>query len=216
MQRSISIVDEDEGVATAIAALLEAQGYRPTTFRDADKFLAAQEAVACAAVMVSLELPNHGAYRILETLAEQAAQPPVIVTTYGARAPQIVEAMRMGATDVLEKPFNTDALVELIQQAGSTTATAGPPQDTPDLLEKALTNEEREILALLEQGAMIKEIAAKLDISVRTVHYRKASILEKTGCRNRSEVVSKLSSLRSVRNRPLQPANRGVSRNAHF
>lgn len=216
MQTTVSIVDEDSKVGAAIAALLRAQGYKTRVYQDSAAFLDAGSIGNCVAAIVSLDLPRRGAHRILDAVAAHDRPCALVMTTYMARPAEIVAALRQGASDVLEKPLRSSDLVAAIGQAASQQPTDSTVSSSTNMLEDLLTAEELEILSLLKQGAMIKEIAAKLDISVRTVHYRKASILAKTGCKNRNEIVSRLSSLRSERHGPMYATTLAPTQRVQF
>lgn len=194
---TVNIVDEDFAVAEIMAALLKTHGFSYRVFHTADDFLLALNGQAPSISFVSFGLFNQGAKAILEAARHGRMQSTIIMTSDGVDTHQIVDAIKSGAEDVIEKPFSCEDMLAVIRRILSTPMQcAVSHQELPNKIANQLTGEEQQILSLMEQGVTIKQIAARLDISIRTVHYRKASILEKAECKSCAEVIAKLSSMR--------------------
>lgn len=194
----INIVEEDPGVARAAVTLLKAAGFSINVFEDADDYLKRVDHRLPSLTLVSFGLTDQGAARILADARTGNHHSTIVMTTSGVDASSIVHAIKSGAEDVIEKPFRAEALVAMVQRLMSPPEPRSDvPPPLPSKLAIQLTAEEQQILALMEQGATIKQIAARLDISVRTIHYRKATILQKTECKSCTEVIAKLSAARS-------------------
>jgi len=199
MQISINIIEEDRAVVEMMAELFERHGFHYQTFSNAEDFLPTLDAAIPSISFVSGGLLRQGMRQILERLRYGDVASSVILTCNDLATSEIVEAIKAGVEDILEKPFTGDQLLEIVERI-----LAQPSQRiqrSPTRLEELndqLTIEEQQILSLMEQGTAVKVIASKLDISIRTVHYRKASILEKTNCKNCTEVVSKIAAMRSA------------------
>jgi len=198
MVNHINLVDENYLESRALARTLESHGFQTGVFSCAQSFLRALPPDECSLTFVSFGLPDQGAKQILDHAQAAHVRTLIVMISRGVETSRIVDAIKLGAEDVLEKPHSVDALLSLVERLVAVAESRNAIRPTiPHPIANALTAEEQTILALLEQGAMIKEIAAKLDISVRTVHYRKTSIFAKTACRNRTEAVARLNSMRS-------------------
>lgn len=199
MVTTINIVDEDVAIADVMAALLHSHGFPFRKYNSAEEFLPALSSQAPSISFVSFGLFRHGANDILEVVRQGRTQSTVIMTSDGVGTSRVVDAIKAGADDVIEKPFSCEDLLAMIRRVLSSPIQCSVSrQELPIMIASQLTVEEQGILSLLEKGATIKQIAAKLDISIRTVHYRKASILYKTNCKNCTEVISKLSAMRLI------------------
>jgi FixJ family two-component response regulator len=200
---TVNIVDEDVAVAEVMAALLRTHGFSCRICHSAEEFLTGLNAQSPSISFVSFGLFDHGTKMILEAARQGQLYSTIIMTSDGVDTSQIVDAIKSGAEDVIEKPFSCEDILTIIRRVLSTPMQCVVShQELPLKIASQLTSEEQQILALMEQGVTIKQIAARLDISIRTVHYRKASILEKTECKNCTEVIAKLSSIRLVGNVP--------------
>ena len=188
----INIVEEDVAVLSAAADYLEIQGFTVHKFGHAETFLRQIPNDENSVSLISFSIGGGRGLSLLKEIVQRRIPTAAIMISEGEATDQIVEAMKLGAMDVLEKPFLPAKLDQALSHAIGTmrkpvTASCvegfSPPKTN-------LTGEEDAILVLLSQGCTVKEIAAKLDISVRTVHYRKNSIFEKIGVRNRTEAMA--------------------------
>ncbi len=116
---------------------------------------------------------------------------PIIAFGHSWQVPAVVQAMKLGATEVCEFPDNSDSLAVAFQRCISSESRkqARFSELIPKSLLSKLTSEEARILELLVQGRTTKEVGASLDVSIRTVHYRKKELLRKLGVQNRSEAI---------------------------
>jgi len=195
----INIVDEDLSITDIMAALVDAHGFDVATYNNAEDFLASKALSRCSISFVSFGLPRNGVQRILDLMRDGLAQTVVVITSDGVDTKEIVNAIKCGAENVLEKPFTIDQILDLITQIESQPKPAAIGEnDLPATIASQLTAEEQRILVMIEQGVTVKQIAMRLDASIRTIHYRKAAILSKTNCKSCSEVVSKVSALRTL------------------
>jgi len=204
MQININIIDEDRSVVEMMAELFEQHGFGYRTFPSAEDFLPALNEPNPSISFVSFVLPREGVRQVLDRLRYGNVASSVVLTGVDLATSQIVEAIKAGVEDILEKPFTSDQLLANVKRIVSSPAYGiQTRQIRSSEIGGHLTIEEHQMLSLMEQGATIKEIALKLDISVRSVHYRKASILEKTNCKNCTEVVSKIAAMHSARVVPM-------------
>ena len=116
---------------------------------------------------------------------------PIIVFGSNWEVPVVVKAMKLGATEVCEFPDNMQELYSSFQRcvSGDVRKQARYSDVIPKALLAKLSSEEARILHLLVQGRTTKEVGASLDVSIRTVHYRKKELLRKLGVQNRSEAI---------------------------
>jgi DNA-binding NarL/FixJ family response regulator len=209
----INVVDEDPSVADVLSAVLDSYGFVTRKHPNVESLIDALSDQARSISLISLELPKRGARRFLTAIQDDGIPTIAVMMNGGAETSDIVDAIKAGAEEVIEKPLSINELLSVLESSISKVNAIAPSQisNSPTLYD-VLTTEEKSILELLEKGTTIKGIAAELDISVRTVHYRKKSIFTKTDCKNSTEAVAKLSSSRSRAARPdAMPHNRALA-----
>lgn len=208
MQVIVNVVDNDGSVVEMLTSLFKRHGFRYRFFNSAQEFVTTYVNTGPSITFISSELMGDGMRHALDKLRLGNTDSAIIMTAPGVATSQIVQAMKAGAEDVLEKPFSDEQVLAAIRRlASSPTVVIHPAHIISAKIADQLTIEEHQILSLMEQGVAIKQIASRLDISVRTVHYRKASILEKTKCNTCTEVIAKLSNIRSHAVRPANVAS---------
>lgn len=191
MEQAILIVDDDAAIRDSLRMMLEMAGYTVRDFASAQALLSDGD-LRAGCMIVDVRMPGMGGLELQEELVRRKASIPVIVVTGHADVPLAVRAMRAGAVDFVEKPFDQERMLQSVadalaagQRAQSRAAEA---QEARDLL-SLLTPREREILDQLVKGHANKVVAHQLGISPRTVEIHRASIMEKLHARNLSNVV---------------------------
>jgi two-component system, LuxR family, response regulator FixJ len=191
MEQTIFIVDDDAAVRESLRMMLEVAGYKVRDFASAQSFLSDAD-LQGGCLIVDIRMPGMGGLELQEELVRRKANIPVIVITGHGDVPLAVRAMRAGAADFVEKPFDEQRMLQSIadalevgRRAQSRAAEAKAARDLLDLL----TPREREILDQLVKGHANKVVAHQLGISPRTVEIHRASIMEKLHARNLSNVV---------------------------
>ncbi len=173
----IFIVDDDDAVRDSLAFLLESAGNRVRAFANP---LEVVEAVGpdVSCVITDVRMPEMSGLDLVERLASSHPALPIVVITGHADVPMAVEAMRNGASDFVEKPFDDEALLRSIRQA--TRSKSAAPVD-PAVAERlaALSTRESQVLRGLMTGQSNKEIGRILDISPRTVEIYRAKVMTK-------------------------------------
>ena len=181
----VFVVDDDPAVRDSIAMLVRAEGLAARTFDSARSFLAGWEHGEESCVIIDLRLPDLSGLDLQERLAATADAPPVIFLTGFGTVPSAVRALKAGAMDFLEKPFEPGALLALVHEALARDRKRRSELRRLD----TLTRREREILENVAQGGTNKVIAANLGISVRTVELHRARGMRKLEVRSVAELV---------------------------
>jgi two-component system response regulator FixJ len=187
----VYLIDDDRPVLESLAFLLATVGYRVESFQSALTFLEA-ELVSSACIVTDVRMPEMDGLELLRRLGERAVRPPVIVMTGHGDIPLAVEAMRSGAVDFLEKPFDDQVLLRSLEQALISANRRGPAMGMDPVLQgkfDRLTARELETLQLLVRGKPNKIIAFELGISPRTVEVHRANLMSKMEASSLSELV---------------------------
>lgn len=187
----IYIIDDDEAVRDSLKILLDANGFTVEDFASGPAFLAAgRGGPGCA--LVDIGMPEMGGLELQRILAERRPELPVIMITGQAEVPIAVQAMKAGAADFIEKPFDEAALLASIRLALARSEQAARTRnESAEAAERIaqLTAREKEVLDELVLGHPNKVIAYNLSISPRTVEIHRARIMQKMEARSLSELV---------------------------
>ncbi len=188
----VFVVDDDEDVRDSLRALLESADWPVEDFGSAGDFLKSAGFGRGGCLVTDVRMPGMDGLALQAALAERGAGLPVIVVTGHGDVPLAVQAMKAGAVDFLEKPFDDEQILTAVARAvdrhrldqgrHAAVAAARARLDT-------LTPRERQVLDLLVLGRPNKVIAFELDISPRTVEIHRAHLMEKMGARSLSDLV---------------------------
>lgn len=190
----IHIVDDEEPVRKSLAFLLTASGYTVRVHETATAFLALalDGHLRHACLVTDLRMPDMSGVELLRRLRDTGALLPTIVITGHGDVPMAVEAMKTGALDFIEKPFEDEVLLEAIRRA--TAELRRHPRDHDDLEATRsrldlLTERERQVMDGIVAGLPNKTIAYELNISPRTVEVHRANVMSKMQAKNLAELV---------------------------
>jgi FixJ family two-component response regulator len=187
MNPVVYIVDDDPDMRDSLGFLLKTVGLRTVAFSSAAEFLSAYKSGGPAALVLDIRMPGTGGIDLLEQLTARGVRIPVIFITAYADVPMAVRAMKSGAVEFLEKPFNGQVLLEKVQRAvqrdAERLARESSLGEIRSRLDK-LTGKEREVLGMIRDGRPNKEIAARLEVTPRAVELRRASLMRKLGVRS--------------------------------
>jgi FixJ family two-component response regulator len=189
---TVFIVDDNPAVRDAIRWLVEQVGLNAKTYATAREFLAAFHPGMRGCLVLDIRMPGMSGIELQEKLLREDRHLPVIIVTGHGDVPITVRAMKAGAFEFLQKPFNDQALLDAIQAALDKYATLWAQEDKRSQASRslaALTRREREVLELLRRGKPSKVIAAELDLSVRTVEGHRANIMDKMGVRSLGQLI---------------------------
>jgi len=188
----IHVIDDDESVRDSLSVLLEAAGYSVRSYASAAAFLQAASQRTAGCVLTDVQMPELNGLELQRRMSELDIRLPVIVMTGHGDVPIAVEAMKAGATDFLEKPFDDSQLLAAVNRATAVSqrsrAEAAAVADFSARL-ATLTPREREVLDRLVTGQPNKTIAYDLGSSRRTVEVHRARVMEKMGARSLPELV---------------------------
>ena len=187
----IAIVDDDAAIRDSLQFLLETHGFTVSCFEDGEKFLAL-DAPAFDAVLLDVRMPGRDGLSILEATRQRGVDVPIIVMSGHADVAMAVRALKSGAQDFVEKPFEArellDAIGRILSDRREYLKRRADEQAALRRLD-SLTPREREVAERLAQGLSNKETARELDISPRTVETHRAHILSKLDIRSVSQLV---------------------------
>ena len=191
-QVTVFVVDDDRAVRESLALLVQSVGLEVETFAGAGEFLDAYRPDRRGCLITDIRMPGMSGLELQERLTEDGYHIPVIVLTGFGDVPAAVRALKGGAVDFVEKPFNPQALLDLVQQAlVRDTELREQAAREADLAERMalLTPREREIMALVVAGKANKVIAIDLSISERTVELHRGRIMKKMQARSVAELM---------------------------
>lgn len=188
----VFIIDDDAAVRDSLAFLLSTSGFAVTPFETAEHFLGALPGLGFGCVVTDIRMPEIDGIELLKRLKATASHLPVIVMTGHGDVPLAVEAMKLGAMDFIEKPFEDERLINVLRAAfeQSTKATK-VAADVSELAARlaSLSPRERQVMNGLVGGLSNKEIAKEYDISPRTVEVYRANVMMKMHAGSISELV---------------------------
>jgi FixJ family two-component response regulator len=180
----VYIVDDDNGMCTSLAWLLESVGIASQGFVSAADFLNAFDVDTPACLVLDVRMPEASGFDVQEALNRRGATLPIIFVSGHGDIPMSVRALQQGAIDFVEKPYNSQQMLERIQRALKL-ATQRHARDRRQrelrVRLDSLTAREKEVLRGLIEGKPSKVISTELSISVKTVDVHRASIKEKLG-----------------------------------
>jgi two-component system, LuxR family, response regulator FixJ len=188
----VHVIDDDEAVRESIDFLLRSAGLSVRTYDSAASFLDAAPTIAAGCIITDVRMPGLSGIDLLRRLQEMQIGLPVIVITGHGDVPLAVEAMKCGAIDFLEKPFDDDVLLTSVRSAlNRSEESAAIESERADIRARiaALTQRERDVLEGLVAGHPNKIIAFKLEISPRTVEIYRANLMTKMKAGSLSELV---------------------------
>jgi two-component system, LuxR family, response regulator FixJ len=188
----IHVIDDDAAMRDSLAFLLDVNGFRTEVHDSADAFLGSVGTNAATCVISDIRMPGMNGIELMRTLKGRGASCAVILITGHGDVALAVEAMKAGAADFIEKPFDDSALLGAIRAA----LNAHPAAEGENAARKEaearlaeLSPRERDVLQGLVAGKINKVIAHDLSISPRTVEVYRANLMAKTGARSMSELM---------------------------
>jgi len=192
------IVDDDEAIRDALDFLFQTRGVACATWPSAEAFLAALQPDWQGCVLLDIRMEGMSGLTCFDALRQRACPLPVIFITGHGDVPMAVQALKNGAFDFIEKPFQDNDLVDIVIQAMETDARnrarEACREDAAGRL-SLLTAREKEVMERILAGKLNKVIADELSISMRTVEVHRARVFEKMGVRSAVELAQILATL---------------------
>ena len=191
-ENKVFIVDDDEAVRESLRALVESEGYTGRDFGSARSFLDGFDPSEPGCLVVDVRMPDMDGLALQAELAAREIDIPVIVVTGHGDVPLAVQAMKAGAVDFIEKPYNDHQILDTI---GRALEMARDRQNQSSIAQEAreriasLTPREAQVLEHLVAGHANKVIAYELGISPRTIEIHRAHVMEKMQARSLSDLV---------------------------
>lgn len=191
----VFVIDDDEAVRQSLCWLIESADHPTKAFSSADDFLNElpdTDGVGC--IVTDVRMPGMSGVELLEELALRGSNLPVVVITAHGDVQMAVEAMRLGALDFVEKPFEEKALLEVVERALEESKQRRMTLSADAEVRKqfdALTPREREVLEMILAGQPNRRVAKALGISEKTIEAHRAHIMEKIGAGSFAELVTK-------------------------
>ncbi len=190
MKGLVYIVDDDAAVRDSLELLLDSAGFQTQAFDSAEAFLAAPRELGRGCLLSDIRMPGKSGVELLDVLRKRGDACPVVLITGHGDVGLAVEAMKRGAQDFIEKPFDDARLIDAIAGALANNGAARPAID-PEAAARlaALSRREREVMEGLLDGLSNKEMARARGISPRTVEVYRAHVMSKMRADNFSELV---------------------------
>jgi len=188
----VHIVDDDDAIRDALSLLMQTESIPCQTYASAEEFLDqhAQSKLGC--LLLDVRMPGMNGLELIDLLKEQDVSIPVIFITGHGDVSMAVRAMKSGATDFIEKPFDNERLLRLVSNClVECVGLNNSSQHRHDMETRLarLTKREREVMERLVDGKQNKVIAQELNISPRTVELHRSRVMEKLHAHSLSELV---------------------------
>lgn len=196
---TVHVVDDDDAIRDALSWLLRSRGVRARTWPSAEAFLADYSDAMRGCLVLDVRMEGMSGVELFDQLLARACRMPVIFLTGHGDVPLAVAALKKGAFDFVEKPFNDNELVDRIVAAVQHDEALRAKQESEASLAArlaGLTPRERQVMERVLLGDYNKTIADLLGIAVRTVEVHRARIFEKMGVRSAVELVQLLATKR--------------------
>jgi two-component system response regulator FixJ len=190
MSKTVSVIDDEASVRDAVAMLLETHGLTVACYEGAQAFLDAPFAAGC--IVSDVRMPEMSGLDLLRTLQDAGDPRPLLLMTGHGDVELAVQAIKLGAFDFVEKPFNSERLVARVEEAlVASESSLKERLELDDLKSKyaGLSDRQRDTMRLLIRGLSNKEIGQQLGISPRTVEIHRTWVMTKMSARSIADLV---------------------------
>nr|WP_301011498.1 response regulator [Halomonas sp.] len=196
----IAVVDDDQALRESLIWLLESVGLATRSFSNGELFLSTNSS-EYGALLLDVRMPGMSGLQVQQQLVDQHAALPIIMMTGHGDVPMAVAALKNGAFDFIEKPFNHQQLIDVVQQALGSAALHHQSREQRMLLQEryqTLRPKEQRIVAHVAEGMTSKEIAEHMQISGKTVEVYRLRAMKAMGAANLAELVRQAVALELV------------------
>jgi len=190
--RTVFVVDDDAAALDSLVMLLRSDGLNPSGFSSAQAFLDVLTPEARGCVISDVRMPGMDGVQLLKTLKAMGCILPVIVITGHADVTVAVQAMKAGAADFVQKPFESELILRLVRaclEENDDAVDANAKRNRVLHRIQSLTARERQVLNLIMEGASNKVVASSLSISPRTVEIYRANVMSKMRADSLSDLI---------------------------
>ncbi len=185
----VHVIDDDPGICDAMQMLLSTVGFESRTYGSASEFLEQAESFDGGCVVADVRMPGTSGIELVEKLKQVSGAPPVILMTGDSDVTLVIQAMRAGAVDFLEKPFSPDDMIAAVLLALAGEEQEGARREAFIALLNTLNNTEKEVLNRVIGGKTSKTIALELGMGLRAVEIHRAGGMSKMNVRNLPELL---------------------------
>lgn len=188
----IAVVDDDPAVRDSLVTIFDLEGWRVRSYADGDAFLGEAKRHKIDCLLLDVHMPGRSGLEVLDALGGHGYAAPIFIISGQGDIPMAVNAIKAGAHDFLEKPFDADEVIARVRDAVAKrrkAATTGSKLGIRFSGADLLTPRERDVLEQIAHGASNKEAGRELGISPRTIEVHRARIMEKLGARNTADLV---------------------------
>jgi two-component system, LuxR family, response regulator FixJ len=192
---TIALIDDDEAVLDSLLLLLKGHGMAVEGFGSAEEFLASDVFERLSCIVSDVRLPGLSGLDLQRKLNEQGRGVPLIVITGHGDVPMAVSAIKAGAFDFIEKPYNAERLIGVIAEACTVERRARIKQSQKAEIRARIAEmprRQREVMELVTEGLSNKQIAIRLGISPRTVENYRAWLMDRLDVTNLADLVRKV------------------------
>jgi FixJ family two-component response regulator len=207
-QPTVVVIDDDESVRESLGALLETISLKVALFRSVEAFLGANPPVLPSCIVLDVRLPGASGFELQKQLVAANVDTPIVFITGHGDIPMSVRAMKAGAIEFLSKPFREQELLDAVRQGIERhRASVAQRRAWAQIRERfaGLTDREKEIMTLLAQGRVSKQIAGQIGISEVTVRVHRSQIMQKMGARSLADLVRMVDRLEADGGNALNP-----------
>lgn len=191
-QATVFVVDDDQAMRNSLKWLIESVGLKVKTYASADEFINDYYPGRAGCLLLDVRMPGMSGLELQEQFVEQQIKIPIIIITGHGDVPMAVRAMKAGAVDFIEKPFNDELLLESIRNALIKDVDQRNVQSRrADIATRLahLTPREHEVMEMVTSGRANKDIAKTLGVSSKTVEAHRARVMEKMQASSLAELV---------------------------
>jgi len=204
---TVFVVDDDEGMRLSLQRLLETAGLKVETFPDAASFLTTCNPERPGCLLLDIAMPGINGLDLQVILNERGISLPVIIMTAYGDVPKAVQAFKAGGLDFIEKPFQADHILSRIYSALELDAKRRAERDRLTAIRSrytSLTAREQDVMAGVVAGHLNKQIAAKLNVSPKTVELHRAHVMQKMKAGSLAELVQMSVTLQQAEPKDIQ------------
>lgn len=194
-ESTVFVVDDEQGVRDSLALLVRSVGLAAETYASAGEFLDAYDPEQHGCLVTDIRMPGMSGLELQRELVARKVDLPIVFLTGHGDVQIAVSAMKAGAYDFVEKPFNNELLLDVLQKAVAEGLSAKKSRsEQAEITQRIslLTKRESEVMTLVASGDTNKGIARKLGISERTVENHRGNMMRKMQARSLAELVKML------------------------